>query len=220
MVKVRGASYRPLFLPEINDTVFFGQIKTYQTSHMDKSPTLREALASGKLIILESTDTVPVPVPQTTAPVDQPTLSAASVSPEPGQAQTDKMPARAEALLASLVERVEGLSKDLAQSRDRDSLLPGISPDISEKLEAIASKLEGIRVSGPGVQEPMVSTMSTRASGQGGSDEMFIPSTIRVDDLTNNITLEPRSLGQGGSVNEAAAALKKAMKQSASADIK
>jgi hypothetical protein len=39
-----------------------------------------------------------------------------------------------------------------------------------------------------------------------------VPSTIIVDDLANNMNLETRSLGEGSSVNEAAAALKRLRK--------
>lgn len=197
-----------MYLPELNDTVFFGQVKTFQDVQLAKSPTLQEAIDKGLVSVLEKSGTVEPAVILSSPPVrDVPVIYPAAPEPVP---TVPPEPSQTDQLLGLLMSKVSDLAKTMESQQSREAV-GVVSSDISEKLMHLANKIEGFRVSGPGVMEPTLGTAVKQ------DEFMFVPSAIRVDDLTNNISLASRSLGQGGSVNEASAALKKARQANASA---
>jgi hypothetical protein len=219
MLKVRGSSYRPLFLPELGDTVFLGQVKTFTEEKLAQSPTLQDAVNTGKVVVLDRTGTLtttppPLPriVPVTVAAAlqvfaDPPRVGSQVAPVDSCENNAPKPPSASDLLLASLVDKVTLLAKTLEDKHAQEAV--GVSSnELADKLADIATRIDGMRVSGPGVQENHV--LSNGAS----KDSIFVPSAIKVDDLTNNISLSTRSLGQGGSVNEAVAALRRARESS------
>jgi len=103
-------------------------------------------------------------------------------------------------IMSKLVGKVESLSTQVESSK---SVSPSADNSaLEESLKDISNKISGLNVSGPGI----ASTGKVDNNRDPGS--VYIPD-IKVDDLSNNVKLESRSLGQGGSVSAATAALKK-----------
>ena len=202
-IKIKGMSYRPVQLPELRDAVFYGQVKTYTDSQRLISPSMQAAISTGTLAVIEETaiDTslkvlVPANIP---APAVQPV-------PEPVPQPVPQV-------------SVEDLAdKVVAAVMSKMPVAPVVQPTVvaavtdtthAEKMvasiDALAKKIDGMVVSGPGVSVQKVLTAEEHTAAVA---DVFVP-TIRVDDMSNNIKLESRNLGQGGQVNSALAALRK-----------
>jgi hypothetical protein len=76
-------------------------------------------------------------------------------------------------------------------------------------IEKLSEKIEGLSASGPGVVSvaPLGSKVQ-RPTNTGTKEEIYIPDIV-VKDVTNNVTLDSKNIGQGGGVNEALNALRK-----------
>jgi len=252
MIRLKSASYDPVVIPELEDTIYYNQEKSYTESQYATAPTLRTEIRKGRLVVLERTGdsnaSNPAPAPQSNtkpepvrAPIERPTpqpkpsvgddseykdlleqinnLTSAvtslkekndSLTAEPITKETiiEKAPEQDPQVLAmmqAMMEKMTDLSSQVEESKKAN---PSSSSNASlEKgLADISKKISGLSISGPGVQgQPNI-------DNNRDPNSIYIPS-IKVDDLSNNVKLESKNLGQGGKVNDALAALNKLKKK-------
>lgn len=222
-VKVRGMTYRPVLLEDLNDAVYFGQMRVFSDQQAAGSNDLKAAIANGSLSVLDSMSTSrefrpmtcpnltpPAPVAIPVAPSHRPpapafTESTPSPAVEAALAPTEKVPPT-EVTPQPQAESVTAPSQAPTSEKQADDSA-GLSVVI-KAIEDVGRKLDALSVSGPGVYaQAVLPEVSERAGGPPSIDGMYIPD-IRVDDMSNHISLEARSLGQGGKVNSAIAALR------------
>jgi hypothetical protein len=203
-IKVKGLSYAPVLLTEVKDTVYFGQTKVFSDFQRAVCPSLQAAIDAGRLAVLDETPlevqtsfvpAEPIPAPrEAVADVDH--MPVAECAPQPEVNVEDMARRVADLVLASMPAQAAQVAPVPAPVADKAAL---------EAIDRLANKIDGLVVSGVGV------TTTTVLEGREGRaksvDEVFVPS-IRVDDMSNHVTLEARSIGQGTSVNAAVAALR------------
>lgn len=221
-VKVRGMTYRPVLLEDLKDAVYFGQMRVFSDQQAAGSNDLRSAIANGSLSVVDSMAvsrefrpmTCPNLTPPTSATIPEApsqrqaasaiTKAALRSDPETIDAPPEKEPS-AVAPTAKAEPTPIPTQTSTADKQVEDHA--GLSVVI-KAIEDVGRKLDAMSVSGPGVYaQAVLPVASERAGGPPSIDGMYIPD-IRVDDMSNHISLEARSLGQGGKVNSAIAALR------------
>lgn len=212
-IKVRGMTYKPVLLEDLKDAVYFGQVRVYSDEQHSSSAALRAALTNGSLTLVDcnssSREFRPLSVPNLTPPPHA-VPAAPPPPPPPPPAPTMVSPAAPQG--ESLRDLVKVVAAEvLDRSRESDPSDSTVKPDqlaaMTRAVEDIGRKLESLAVSGPGVFAQATLPAGSQLSSYGRAEEVYIPD-IRVDDMSNHISLEARSLGQGGKVNSAIAALK------------
>ena len=208
-IKIKGMAFRPVQLPELRDAVFFGQTKVYDDVQRSTCPSLQSAIKAGLLAVLEETPLVIPMVSPSAFPAPQPLYKAPPPvvlpqtfpAPQPAPTAMDM-----DAMAARVVEAVTANVVAAMAAQQNHSVAPPPAPadnGTAQAITALSRKIDGLSVSGVGVTRQTTMT----SSDVSPTDEVYIP-TINVDDMHNNIKLESRSLGQGGQVNSALAALR------------
>ena len=154
MLKVRGASYRPIHLSELNDNVFYGQDKVYSELQFSKCPQLGKEIERGTILLIER-------VPEANAGYIAPIAvssppSTLDVTPAWYHDLVDKIEAKADpaplpppapdmsALLRTLVDKVETLTARVESA----PVATAPAQDVSAQIQALHTKLDGMMVSG------------------------------------------------------------------------
>lgn len=216
MIKVKGTDFRTVDLKDIRDRVYFGQEKVFSQSQLDTSKDLQRAIKDGKVQVLSQESQVS---PNFSIPESRPEPVVVekiveAPAPPPNQKLEDLM-----GMVADLAKQVDKLtgekSKPPVPSLGVEAAIAGLakqiaeikesvnkSGNISQKLERVEKSISKLTVSGPGVR-----LMPPSGSSQT-EEEVFVPSSFQVTDMSNNVRLESKNLGQGGTVNEALAKLK------------
>ena len=213
MLRLKSSSYRPLHFPELKDTIFFGQEKQYTDAQCAKCPQITEEVRKGNLVVLEQTrESLAPAAPYIPAPVTVPEALMPSAPAEADQPQQPpewygKMMEDVRAMVTAQQPQQQAQDASVAPMLQQllqkmDTMGQNSDPVLAEKLGEISRKIEGISVSGPGIIEGQAVTTARSVM------EVYVPSAIRVDDLSNNVNLQTKNLGQGSSVNDALAALK------------
>jgi len=222
MIKVRGIDFRTVELRDIADRVYYGQEKIFSDNQYNSSPELKKAIEAGKLFVMdhkvESYPGFKAPVQnpevvQPAVPVDDGKMDAilgvirelsdkvAVIQQKSGQevmppAATPATGTGVETALQSLAVQVAGIQEALKNKND-------ISSSVVEQLDRVEESVRGITVSGAGVR-----SVETKSSRSTVGEEVYVPSSFQVDDMTNRVKLETKSLGQGGTVNSSLAKLR------------
>lgn len=218
-------------LKDIADRVYYGQEKIFSDNQYASSPDLKKAIESGKLVVvehkLESYPSFKAPsqtimeAPEQVAPTPDPRMDTVlevikdlnekitQIQKSSGQevhaprVDMGNAPSSVESAIQSLAIQVAGVQDYLKNRND-------ISSAVAEQLSRVEESVRGITVSGQGVKT--VSTPGTQKSDY--TEEVYVPSSFRVDDMANNIKLETKNIGLGGAVNSSLSKLRELKKVS------
>lgn len=211
MIHVKGADYKTVELSDIQDKIYYGQEKIFSEAQYNSSDQLQRAIRQGKVIVVSrkreehinhevptlyeevKLPAVEVPKNEATEPPVEELKNAVKVLTEELKSLKESKPTDTNLditkTLQVLVSKIDSMQQ----------LTP---PEETRKmLESIQNTVRGLSVSGPGVKAELISSVKN-------DQEVFIPSTLRVEDMTNNITLEQKNLGQGNDVNASLQKLK------------
>lgn len=211
-VKVRGMTYKPVVLEDLKDAVYFGQVRVFSDAQLSGSSALKAAIANGSLTTMDmstsSREFRPLSVPNLTPTAVTPglTQAAPAAQAEPTLMPKSKAPDEAP---ASPTQKSEAPPEPLGSTCQQEQAL--LQADqlaaVVKAVESVGRKLDAMVVTGPGVFAQASLPMESTRAQVGRAEDIYIPD-IRVDDMSNHISLESRNLGQGGKVNSAIAALK------------
>jgi hypothetical protein len=220
MIKVKGTSYRTIDIPELGDRVYFGQEKIFSDAQYASAPSLKKSIETGNLFLIEHSPEVSsgfiAPVMQV-VPVTTPVPAIVIVDPPKDQSfdaiiqvvsdlkdhivsLTDKVNT-AEASKSTTSDQVlQDLTAKMASIEDKLTSSPDLSKTIKDSFSTLQKQVNGLVASGPNLTQRILDN-----SPQG---EIYVPSSIKVDDMANNVKLETKNLGQGNAMNQALANLK------------
>jgi hypothetical protein len=221
MLTVKGESPETVQLPDLNDFIYYKQVKTFSEEEYKKSNSLQRAISKGSVIVLKRVDErfssfeIPKSIDgssegssDTNALMD---LLKSIESRIGSSSQQDSG-----ASLDILLQKIEALESKLQNtgSSDSSSLLDTIrkleekvnqttNNPAFQRLEDLLSKISGsigkdaqVKESDPGIQE-----------------EIYVPN-IKVEDGNSHINLKVRTIEKSGGIDSALEALKKIKKQS------
>lgn len=220
MIKVKGADFKTVLLTDIGDRVYFGQEKVFSDAQYAASKELKKSIESGKLLVLENSPEVnagfiaPAQVAPTviTAPPPTPdpalalvvemvntlTQKISSIESMVTNAPPIATPAVTDANTDVVLGAVAQLQRKMEQVEASINNSPSISASIQDSMKEVVSQVRGLVASGPGVVSQKV------VSGPAYVEEVFIPSSkIVVEDMSNHVNLEAKSLGQGNAMTNA-----------------
>lgn len=229
MIKVKGADFKTVPLPDIGDRVYFGQEKVFSDAQYAASKDLKKSIESGKLLVLENSPesnagfVAPVQVsqPSSSTPIPDPALALvvemvntltqkiSSIESKVTNVPAVSTPAVTDVNTDAVLGAVAQLQQKMEQVEASINNSPSISASIQDSMKEVVSQVRGLVASGPGVTSQRV------ISGPSFVEEVFIPSSkIVVEDMANHVNLEARSLGQGNSMTNALSKLSQLNKPS------
>jgi ElaB/YqjD/DUF883 family membrane-anchored ribosome-binding protein len=213
MIKVKGIDYKTVDLPDLGDRIFFGQTKLFTVEQVAASADLNNALKNGKVVLLSESSKVPLYSPKVITPKEVTPVpvveSTTDKDVEELKGKLQEMSAKLEAVelkataVAPVAEEVPNQTSELlGKLNDAMAIIQqSLTAQKDETVKAVqesAARMEktvsGLSIAGPGVGRV------TQRDNSTSTDEIYIPSTLSVTDMTNHITLETKNVGQGDNV--------------------
>jgi hypothetical protein len=215
MIKVIGIDYRTVALPDLSDRVYYGQFKTFTKNQVISSDSLKIAISQKRLSIEESSEEILQILKQ---PIAKPYKEPIVVSEKPKETEvvsTEKsIPVKEETtpveivlpskdqgtinLLNELVTKVTNLEASVSNQGTKTVNA------VQESISRVEKTVSGLSISGQGVTPVNASSHPPK----GYKEEVFVPSSINVTDVTNNLRLETKQIGQGDSVRNSLSKLR------------
>lgn len=216
MIKVKGISFRTVEIPDLNDRVYFGQVKTYTKEQLSQSADLNKAAQEGKVAIITDEELgALVPPPKPAPKKDQEELKqivskissfekkleeVSSFKEKGGETQ----PKEEEKGLSELLQKIDRKFEDMQEMVNKQST------ETVKAIESSATKMEktlsGLSVAGPGVTSPARGIRDSE--NRELREEVYIPGNLAVTDMANHIHLQTTSVGQGDTVRNSLNRLK------------
>lgn len=222
MITVRGESPETVQLSDLNDFIYYKQVKTFSEEEYRKSGNLQRAISKGSVIVLKRVDEkfsgyeVPNSVAgQTTAVVNSSTdMNTLIEMIKSIEAKIEPTSSPNSTNLDILIQKIEALEKKVqgTVAIDNSALMDTIRK-LEEKVNQtdnnqVFQKLEGLlsKMSGSAVKETKDSTPAVQ-------EEVYVPN-IKVEDGNSHINLKVRTIEKSSSgIDSALEALKKIKKQ-------
>lgn len=202
MFKVRCEIPETIPLPELNDFIYYKQIKTFSEQDYNKCLSLQRAISKGNIAILERHEeknaNFGVPTSSGTAPTDLSVLFEYLKSLESKIDQL-KTSDGSTALIDQLTSKIDALEKKLQGPVPQDN--SGIK-ETAQKLEEILGKFSGIANKSDVEKKELVSEVP---------EEIYVPS-IKVEDGNSHISLKMRTIEKSDDIDNASEALRKLKK--------
>lgn len=226
MIKVKGADFKTVLLTDIGDRVYYGQEKIFSDAQYTASKELKKSIESGKIIVLDNSPEINAGFIAPSQSTQLPTKEIRQ-DPDPALALVLEMVNTLTNKIGLIESKVANttvstpavitdtntdvvlgavaqLQKKMEQMEESLSRTPSISSSIQESMNEVVTQVKGLIASGPGVTSQKSLGNSTIV------EEVFIPSSkIVVEDMTNHVKLETKSLGQGNSMTNALTKLSK-----------
>lgn len=223
MITVRGESPETVQLEDLNDFIYYKQVKTFSEEEYKKSNSLQRAISKGSVLVLKRVDErfsgYEAPNSIAGSPANAPSSSSADINPlidmlKSIESKIEPTSSQSSTSLDILIQKIEALEKKVqgTVSLDNSALL-----DTIRKLEGkvnntdnnqIFQKLEGLlsKISGPASRE-------VKSADPKVQEEVYVPN-IKVEDGNSHINLKVRTIEKSGSgIDSALEALKKIKKQ-------
>lgn len=220
MITIRGENPETVALPELQDFVYYKQVKTFSEEEYKKSSSLQKAISKGNVLVLKRVDEKfsNFGVPQAVQGVQG--NNPSDVTPllellKNLEAKIDQTSApSSNVIIELLIKKIEDLEKKiqtpvlsdnsaLAETvrRLEDRVNQTTSSPSFQKLEDILTKLSGITTK---LSPEKVTTPDM-------PEEVYVPN-IKVEDGNSHINLKVRTIEKSDDINSAAAALRKMKK--------
>jgi hypothetical protein len=217
MIKIKSLDFRTIEIPDLGDRIFFGQTKLFTEQQVASSKDLKAAVDKGRVSILSDLDGYPT-YKEPPAPIVPP-IPVKVVEQQPPPPQVDLELSQLRDKLSEVTEKLERatttpepppqndvLERLVTTVGDMQKALAAQSTDtvkaVQESTTRLEKSLSGISASGPGVSRVITHT------DRGPKEEVFIPSLLSVTDMTNNIQLQTKVVGQGDAVRNSVNKLK------------
>lgn len=223
MITVRGENPETVQLLDINDFIYYKQIKTFSEEDYNKSNSLQRAISKGSVIVLKRVDE----------------RFGNFESPQATQNKTQAAPENASDN-SSLMELLKSIELKLEQSSSPNNASTDI---LIQKIEALESRLQGVGSSGNeslldtikkleekinennsnsqtfAKLEELMSKLSGLAPKSASTvqatpdivEEVYVPN-IKVEDGNSHINLKVRTIESSDNINSAFEALRKIKK--------
>lgn len=204
MVSVRGMSFRVVTIPDLGDRIYYNQIKQFSEQQVSFSANLREAIAEGRVAILEGH--VPPVVNQS---IKIETIGLQQVVEELKEeiqnlsSKVQEAPSPLRVVEPEIVKESVADIKILEMQKQIDGLCDIIKQQtvatekvIKDSVDKVANAVSTLNVSGVGVQVIQSPVQNAESSYK---EEVFVPSSIVVTDMTNKVTLKTQEVGQADS---------------------
>lgn len=204
MVSVRGMSFRVVTIPDLGDRIYYNQIKQFSEQQVSFSANLREAIAEGRVAILEGH--VPPVVNQS---IKIETIGLQQVVEELKEeiqnlsSKVQEAPSPLRVVEPEIVKESVADIKILEMQKQIDGLCDIIKQQtvatekvIKDSVDKVANAVSTLNVSGVGVQVIQSPVQNVESSYK---EEVFVPSSIVVTDMTNKVTLKTQEVGQADS---------------------
>jgi hypothetical protein len=241
MIKIQGSSFKKVEIPELNDCIHYGQVKTYSESQYSRSPSLAKGIKLGHLALTEGSTPAETPSvapkqekPKQEKPKQEKPKQEKPKQEKPKQEKPKQSPSENEKLLEKQIlelkqqlsdskeEKPDGALKGMME--EMKSELMGKFSDLSARVEELPAQATETATPSGGteiaLQQISRKLDSMQFSGPGIrqnndaakiKEEVYIPD-IAVTDMSNHISLQSKDMGSGGQVNESLAALRKLRK--------
>jgi hypothetical protein len=205
MIRVKGTDFKTVELPDLGDRIFFGQTKSYSENAFSSSRDLAEAIKNNRVAVVSGTEPPPSlylskkkEVTEISIPVEPSKVE------EPPKVEVVPVPAPevSSAVLDKITDVLGEIQNTLKTQRE------DTTKAIQENTTRVEKAMAGLTISGVNVSSPVRST-HTRV------EEVFVPSTLTVTDMTNHVNLKTQEIGQGDSVRNSLNKLKKLKNQPA-----
>jgi hypothetical protein len=199
MIKVRCEDPETISLPELNDFIYYKQVKTFSEQDYNKCLSLQAAVSKGRVIVLERREEKNsnhgIPIPSNVAPADTSVLFdyLKSLESKIDQLKTSD---GSTALIDQLNQKIDALEKKLQGPVPQGD--SGIK-ETAKKLEEILGKFSNIAGKSDVEKKELVSEIP---------EEIYVPN-VKVEDGNSHISLKMRTIEKSDSINEASEALRK-----------
>jgi len=219
MITVRGEDPETVQLPDLQDFIYYKQVKTFSEAEYKKSNCLQRSISKGSVIVLKRVDEK---FSNYEVPRDAQVKESSDSSLNPLidllknlESKLDQSGTTSNNLMVDLlVQKIEALEKKIQGPViiDNSALAETVrkleekvnstsdSPAL-KKLDEILSKFSGLS-SGASSDKPIISDTP---------DEVYVPS-IKVEDGNSHINLKVRTIERSDDIDSAAAALRKLRK--------
>jgi hypothetical protein len=222
MITVRGENPETVPLPELQDFIYYKQVKTFSEDEYKKSNSLKTAISKGSVIVLKrvnekfSNFEVPEGLKDTAINKDSSDLNPLfdllkNLESKIDQSNTSN---NSNITIDLLVQKIDALEKKLQGPvpSDNSALLDTIHK-LEEKVNQTTNnpafqKLEEVLLKLSGISSKMSPDKKVEIEEH---QEVYVPS-IKVEDGNSHINLKVRTIERSDDINSAAAALKKIKK--------
>jgi len=213
MIRVKGTDFKTVELPDLGDRIFFGQTKSYSENAFSSSVDLAEAIQKNRVAVVSGSEPPPSlylskkkEVTEVARIVEPPKVEEAPPPPPPpppppARQEMGPVPEVSSAVLDKITD-VLGEIQNTLKTQKEDT-----TKAIQENTTRVEKAMAGLTISGVNVSSPVQPT-HTRV------EEVFVPSTLTVTDMTNHVNLKTREIGQGDSVRNSLNKLKQLKSQS------
>jgi hypothetical protein len=222
MITVRGENPETVPLPELQDFIYYKQVKTFSEEEYKKSNSLKIAISKGSVIVLKrvnekfSNFEVPEGLKDNTIDKNSSDLNPLfdllkNLESKIEQSNTSNSN---NITIDLLVQKIDALEKKLQGPvpSDNSALLDTIHK-LEEKVNQTTNnpafqKLEEVLLKLSGISSKMSPDKKVDAEAP---EEVYVPN-IKVEDGNSHINLKVRTIERSDDINSAAAALKKIKK--------
>lgn len=204
MVSVRGMSFRVVTIPDLGDRIYYNQVKQFSEQQVSLSTNLREAIAEGRVAVLEGH--IPQMISQSVEAENRGLQQVVEELREEVQNLSSKVqeaPPPSKVIMPEVVKESVADVKILEMQKQIDGLCDIIKQQtvatekvIKDSVDKVANAVSTLSVSGVGVQTIQSPAQNVESSYK---EEVFVPSSIVVTDMTNKVTLKTQEVGQADS---------------------
>lgn len=199
MIRVKGIDFKTVELPDLGDRIFFGQTKSYSENAFSSSRDLAEAIQNNRVAVVSGVEPPPSlylskkkeATEVTTSVLEIPKVEESPVR----QVEPAPAPEISSAALDKISDVLGEIQNTLKTQKEETAKV------IQENTTRVEKAMAGLTVSGVNVSTPVQPT-HTRV------EEVFVPSTLTVTDMTNHVNLKTQEIGQGDSVRNSLNKLK------------
>lgn len=197
MIRVKGIDFKTVELPDLGDRIFFGQTKSYSENAFSSSRDLAEAIQNNRVAVVSGVEPPPslyLSKKKEATEVTTSVLEIPKVEESPVR-QVEPAPEISSAALDKISDVLGEIQNTLKTQKEETAKV------IQENTTRVEKAMAGLTVSGVNVSTP-VQPAHTRV------EEVFVPSTLTVTDMTNHVNLKTQEIGQGDSVRNSLNKLK------------
>lgn len=222
MITVRGENPETVPLPELQDFIYYKQVKTFSEEEYKKSNSLKIAISKGNVIVLKRVDEkfsnfeIPNAIKDKTANKEPSDLNPLFDLLKNLESKIEQSNSSNNSLIIdTLIQKIDALEKKLQGPvpSDNGALLDTIHK-LEEKVNQTTNnpafqKLEEILLKLSGISSKISPDKKVDVEAP---EEVYVPN-IKVEDGTSHINLKVRTVDRSDDISSAAAALKKIKKQ-------
>lgn len=201
MIRVKGIDFKTVELPDLGDRIFFGQTKSYSENAFSSSRDLAEAIQNNRVAVVSGVEPPPslyLSKKKEATEVTTSVLEIPKVEESPVR-QVEPAPAPAPEISSAALDKISDVLGEIQNTLKTQK--EETAKVIQENTTRVEKAMAGLTVSGVNVSTPVQSS-HTRV------EEVFVPSTLTVTDMTNHVNLKTQEIGQGDSVRNSLNKLK------------